>query len=279
LSDVEGNHNQPWLQRVPPRVAALAGGALAVLVAVVTLFHHRPKPAVTEIIPQTPATLGYATEVPAKTLVHPPSKLSVTTESTPVPAVVANGDSATVQLTTTPPGASFTVYPDVIAGKTAPNTAPLHSGTAPANIGDLPPGRYTLFFHMEGWPDDRAEISVQSGETLPVDYTFPHGSATITSNPDGVEILLGERSLGHTPLTVDLPLGTHQLTSRHPDLPKRTRTVSIDSVTPATAAFNLRSTGRSRARPTPTPSGLDKLGNSLKKIFSSRASPTPQKKR
>ncbi len=294
LADVEENHPSLLWKHIQPRFAAFAGGALALIVAIATLFHQRPKPAVPETGATALPAIGYAIEaagkptaVPAvRDVVAPPAKLSVATEPSPVsvsnpsaPALSASAQNGTLQLTTTPPSATFAIYSGVIAGKSAPAATPLRSGTAPENAGDLPPGRYTLFFHNDGWPDDRAEISLQPGETLPVNYTFPHGSATITSNPDGVEILLGEHSLGHTPLTVDLPLGKQQLVSRHPDLPKRTKTVTIENGTVVTVAFQLRSNGRSSAKPTPTPSGLDKLGNSLKKIFSAHPSPTPKKKR
>lgn len=288
LTDVEEHHSQP-LQNLMPRPAVLIVGALALTVALVTLFHQQPKPTLAEDAAkiQLPSA-GYATEVtvkpsavPAREVAAPPAKLAVATHSSQAPAPSPNAaeQNATLQLTTTPAGATFAIYPGVIAGKVAPPTEPLRRGTAPQSIDDLPPGRYTLFFHNEGWPDDRAEVSLRSGETLPVDYTFPHGTATITSNPDGIEILLGERSLGRTPLTVDLPVGKQELVSRHPDLPKRTKTVIIDSATPATVSFQLRASGRSSPRPKPTPSSLDKLGNSLKKIFASHASPTPKRKR
>jgi len=275
---------KPLLQRTHVRVAALAGGALALIAAISLLYHPRSPPTATQTTPKAAQAAGYAMEVlvptvaPKKVSLEVPAKLSMATETTPVLRPGAKPENATLQLNTTPAGASFAIYPGVIAGKTAPITAPLRSGIAPESIGDMPPGRYTLFFHNEGWPDERAEISVQAGETLPVDYTFPHGSATITSNPDNVEIFMGERSLGRTPLTVDLPLGKQQLVARHPDLPKRTKTVMIESGTPANVAFQLRGSGRSSPKPTPPPSGLDKLGNSLKRLFS-HPSPTPARKR
>jgi serine/threonine protein kinase len=283
LSDVK-EPAKPLLQQTRVRVAALAGGALALIAAISLLYHPRSTPTGTKTTPKAAQAAGYAIEVPAPTAapkkvsLEVPAKLSIATVTTPVLPPSAKPENATLQLTTTPAGASFAIYSGVIAGKTAPTTAPLHSGIAPESIGDMPPGRYTLFLHNEGWPDDRAEISVQAGETLPVDYTFPHGSATITSNPDNVEIFMGERSLGRTPLTVDLPLGKQQLIARHPDLPKRTKTVIIDSSTPANVAFQLRASGRSSPKPTPPPSGLDKLGNSLKRLFS-HPSPTPARKK
>ena len=267
------------------RIAALAGTALA-LVASVFLFSHRHEKALdTKVAAKKAPAAGYAIE--ARTTMAPrekpslevPAKLSIAATPTPVPAPSVAPQTSIVRLTTTPANASFTIYPGVIASKAQPASAPLRSGTAPDSIQDMPPGRYTLFFHNEGWLDDRAEITLKAGETLPIDYTFPHGTATITSTPDGAEIFFGEHSLGFTPLTVDLPLGKQQLSARHPDFPKRTKTVTIDSATEANVAFQMRSSGHSAPKATPTPSGLDKLGNSLKKIFSHpSASPARKKK-
>lgn len=186
-------------------------------------------------------------------------------------------NSATLQLTTTPTGASFAIYPGVVASKSAPVVAPLRSGSAPDSIQDLPPGRYTLFFHNDGWPDDRAEISVAAGETVPVDYTFPHGSAAITSTPDGAEILFGTHSLGYAPLTVDLPLGKQRLTARLSDFPERSQAFTIESGKATNVAFQMRARSRSWARPTPTPSALDKIGQSFKNVFGHKT-PPPRKR-
>ena len=155
----------------------------------------------------------------------------------------------------------------------------MRSGSTPDSIEDLPPGRYTLFFHNEGWPDDRADISVNAGESVPVDYTFPSGTATITSTPDGAEIFLGTRSLGHAPLTIELPLGKQKLMARLPDLPERSQVVTIGSATPAIISFQMSVRRSSRPKPTPTPSALDKLGQSLKHVFGGSKSPTPAPKK
>src|SRR3984893_7969986 len=255
LADVEESA-QPRQRQL--RIAAFAGGALALLVAIATAFHQQPKPAVNDVNTKPPATAGYATEVqakptsvPVKAVAAPPEKLPAAKEPTDASAANPAVENGTLQITTTPPGAHFSVYSGVIAGKTEPVTSPLHDGTAPDSIADIPPGRYTLFFHNEGWPDDRAEIALHPGETLPVDYTFPHGTATITSNPDGVEIFLGERSLGRTPITTDLPTGKQDLVARHPDYPKRTRTVFIQNGGATAVTFQLRASSRS-PKPTPT---------------------------
>ena len=234
-----------------------------------------------------PPTLGYAMEKPVEAVTAAPSakdvsvveRSTVADEPGPSPSDFA-AENATLVLTTTPAGADFAIYRGVVAGKSLPASAPLHTGTAPQSIPDLPPGRYTLFFHTDGWPDDRAEVSVSAGESVPVDYTFPHGSATITSAPDGAEVLLGTRSLGNTPVTVDLPLGKQKLLARLASFPERSQVVTIDSETPATVNFQMQArTHSSRLKATPTPSALDKLGQSLKHVFGGSKSPTPAPRR
>jgi hypothetical protein len=217
---------------------------------------------------------GYALEAPVKI-----ASVAKIEEPPPVPVStpIAGPQNATIQLATTPAGARFAIYAGLVAGKTAPATVPLRSGAAPESVANLPPGRYTIFFHNQGWPDDRAEIAVQPGETIPVEYTFPHGSATITSTPDGAEIFAGENSLGHTPMTVELPLGKQELIARHSDFPKKTQTVTIESETPAKVAFQLRARRSSSAKPKEPESAWGKIGSSLKKVFSGK--PPPKKKR
>ena len=226
------------------------------------------------------------TQVPLKTFVAPPPTLSLPKSSEPPKAVAAATpavatETGTLQLTTTPAGATFAIYAGVIAGSTAPAAPPLHSGTAPESIADIPPGRYTIFLHNDGWPDDRTEVSLKPGESLPIDYIFPHGTVTITSTPDGAEIFLGEHTLGRTPLTVDLPIGKQQLTGRHSDFPERTQTVAIEKDKPANITFQFRARSRSssKAKPKPTPTALHKIGNTLKKVFGSKPSPSPTKSR
>ena len=337
LADVEPDKKLQLLQAltalrdkvraVDLRIAAFGGGVMALIAALILVFHQskpsapiaptvasadtavsvaspphkrvkRPAPSVEPVATEPP--VAYAMEKPV-TKAPPPSAVpqpppvtapsappeaaisedaDVETEPTPAPAPKPAVKNATLQLTTTPTGATFTIYPGVIAGKTAPGAAPMRTGETP-NSADLPPGRYTLFFHSDGWPEDRAEISVTAGESIPVDYTFPHGSAIVTSTPDGAEIFFGTHSLGNAPVTVDLPLGKQKLTARLPDFPDRTTTVTIGSETPAKVAFAMRiEHSRSRSKATPTPSALDKIGQSFKHIFGSKEpTPAPKKKR
>jgi serine/threonine protein kinase len=234
-------------------------GALAAVLAAATILYLSKSPA-----PRTTIRPALKKEtVPGQALEAPPGPLN-----------------ATLQLATTPAGASFAIYPGEVAGKTAPATAPLRGGTAPKSVTDLPPGQYTIFFYDQGWPDDRAEIAVQPGETLPVEYTFPHGSVTITSTPAGAEIFAGENSLGHTPMTVDLPLGKQELIARHPDFLTKTETVMIESETPAKVEFQfLARSHSSSGKPKAPESAWEKFKSSLKKVFSSKTPPKENRNR
>ena len=57
---------------------------------------------------------------------------------------------------------------------------------------------------------------------------FFHGEVTITSVPNGAEILCGTVSLGFTPLTVALPAGNQVLTARLKNYPDRTQNVAVN---------------------------------------------------
>ena len=246
---------------------------VSALVAAPFLYRHNSTSQRTAVLSalEKESPPGYALEAPAKK--NPAAQIEETSR-TPVSNSVAEPQSATLQLATTPAGANFAIYPGAVAGNTASAPMPLRSGAAPESVADIPPGRYTIILRNQGWPNVRAEITLQPGETLPVEYTFPHGSAAITSTPDGAEIFLGEISLGHTPLTVDLPLGKQELVARHPDFPKKTETVTIESETPARVAFQLRA--RSHSSPGKPKSAWEKFEDSLKKVFSSK---TPSKKK
>jgi PEGA domain len=187
---------------------------------------------------------------------------------------------AVLQLTTQPSGASFAVYTGIIADKAPPSSPPLRSGTSPATVEDLRAGNYTIFFHKEGWPDSRTEIELPAGQAVPVAYTFPHGELTITSDPAGAEILLGASSLGFTPLKVDLPSGEMELTARLKNFPDRKQSVSINENSTPTINFQMRTHRHTTAvRPAPTPSLIDKVGRSLKRLFGENSTPTPRRKR
>lgn len=261
------------------RVVGAAAGVAVLIAAAVLAMHpvHLQLPEAKQLVEATVPD-GYAMELlrpetaAAKPLLVPDAKPA------PVPVAVAPRNGS-LKLASTPAGAGFAIYSGVIAGTTAPTTSPLHAGTAPDSVDDLPPGRYTVFFRIEGWPEERTEVALEERTTLPVTCVFPHGSASITSTPEGAEIFLGPRSLGHSPLTVDLPLGKQELTARYPERPERTRTVMIESGAPETLDFQMRTASHaaSKRKAKPPESTLGKIGHTLKNVFSRKTPPNGKK--
>ena len=259
------------------RVVGAAAGIVALIAAIVLMVRashsnlSKVKQTVNAAIPNSFAAELFRPEnnEPKVTLAPDPTP---TIEPATVP--IAAPKSASLQLSTTPAGARFAIFPGVVTGTAPPESPPLQVGAAPDSL-DLPPGRYTVFFRNEGWPDERAEISLDAGENLPVAYVFPHGSATITSKPDGAEIFHGPRSLGRAPLTVDLPLGKQQLFARYQDRPERSQTVTVESDAPIVVAFQMSTPANSRRKPKHPPSAFDKIGQSLKNVFSRKPAKKP----
>ena len=199
--------------------------------------------------------------------------------SVPVAPAPKNG---TLKLSATPVGATFAIYPGIVAGEAAPAGEPLRTGAAPDSIAEVTPGRYTIVFHNEGWPEERTEVSLDAGEILPVDYSFPRGSLNVTSTPDGAEVFLGPRSLGRTPFTVELPPGQQELTARYGNRPERRQTVAIENGGSTNAAFQMQSAGArssSRRKRKPPESAFAKFGQTLKNFFTPKPSPSPTRKK
>ena len=164
----------------------------------------------------------------------------------------------------------------MIAGQTVLDAPPLRVATAPEVTDELAPGRYTLFFRNDGWPEGRTEVLLTAGETLPVDYSFAYGSATITSTPAGAEIFFGTRSLGYAPLTADLPLGKQELRAQLPNRPERSQTVTIEPENTAAVDFEFRAPTRSRTKSAP-PSAVEKFKHTMKDFFTRK--PAPKRKK
>ena len=262
------------------RMVGAAAGVAALVAAAILAARSHPRlanvaQAAQEIFPDSYAIELLRPDASRKPLLAPDSITSDAGTSAPKTTGAKNG---ALQLATTPPGGTFAIFPGVVVGQTPPGTVPLHAGVAPDAVEDLPPGRYTLFFQNDGWPEERTEISLEAGETLPVAYVFAHGSVSVTSTPDGAEIFLGARALGTTPLTVDLPLGKQQLTARYPDRAERMLEVNVDNDTPAAVAFQLHpaSDGVAKRKAKPPESTLGKIGQTLKNVFTRK--PPPRKK-
>jgi hypothetical protein len=275
----------PFWLRIVLRTALVALVGLAA--EAILTQHWRSWSEFRHWLTETQAT-GYAIETTATKAAppvnHPVTEISptatapITVDKIASPLRSVANQPAALQLTTMPAGATFAVYSGIIADKAVPASAPLRTGIAPATAEDLSGGNYTIFFHKEGWPDSRAEVQLQAGEVRPVDYAFSHGEVTITSVPNGAEILCGTVSLGFTPLTAALPAGNQVLTARLKNYPDRTQNVTVNENATSTIEFQMRR-HIAKAKPTPTPSFLGKVGGSLKHLFGGNSTPPPRRKR
>jgi hypothetical protein len=273
----------PFWLRIVLRAALLALVGLAA-----EAFLTQDWPEFRHKLRETQPTTGYAIETTATkaapavnhpvTEVSPTAPITVDMIASPLRSVA--DQPAALQLTTIPAGATFAVYPGIIADKAVPASAPLRTGIAPGTAEDLRGGNYTIFFHKEGWPDSRTEVQLQAGEVRPVEYAFFHGEVTITSVPNGAEILCGTVSLGFTPLTVALPAGNQVLTARLKNYPDHTQNVAVNENATPTIEFQMRARRHlARAKPTPPPSLIGKVGDSLKHLFGGSPTPPPRRKR
>ena len=111
--------------------------------------------------------------------------------------------TGSVQLSTTPEGSIYELKEDAQGGA-------FRSGTTPDLAANLPTGSYTLALQHPGWPDQVRHIQVSRGKVLPVDWQFPCGTLAVTSSPAGARVYLGERLLGVTPLSEQMPPGDYK---------------------------------------------------------------------
>ena len=276
-------------QKLGPRLVALI--ALVGPAAAVFLTQHwqsRSELIQKLKLKETQSPTGYAIETTKAAAeisrptpeVTPTATAPITVDMIASPPRSVTDQPAALQLTTTPAGATFAVYPGIIADRSAPASAPLRTGTSPGTAEELRGGNYTIFFHKDGWPDSRTEVQLQAGEVRPVEYAFPHGGVTITSVPNGAEILLGTVSLGFTPLTVALPAGEQALTARLKNYPDRTQNVTVNENTAPTIEFQMRARRRiAKAKSTPPPSLIERVGGSLKHLLGGDPTPPPRRKR
>ena len=151
MQDEEGQHIEDasggtpatlsFWQRTGPRVVALI--ALVGPAAAVFLTQHWPsRPELIQDLKKTQPTPGYAIEttkaaptvIPPAPEVSPPGPEISPAASTPItvdiiasPPRSVTDQPAALQLTTKPAGATFAVYPGIIANKAAPASVPLRT--------------------------------------------------------------------------------------------------------------------------------------------------------
>ena len=103
------------------------------------------------------------------------------------------------------------------------------AGITPDTIENLPLGKYDVRLSEPGWPDYIQVAEVNSGDPVEISRQFKGGGVELTSDPSGATIFVGESKLGVTPLTVELPGGPVEVTSRFGALVPVIQTLVPDS--------------------------------------------------
>jgi len=112
-------------------------------------------------------------------------------------------------------------------------------GSSTANV-RLPAGRHTLDL-LNAPLEFRTNVTVDvpAGGTASAVVTVPKGKLSINALP-WAEIALDGRPIGQTPLAnLDVPIGAHEVTWRHPQLGERRQTVVVKAQTPARVGVDL----------------------------------------
>ena len=83
-------------------------------------------------------------------------------------------------------------------------------------------------------------VNVLAGKTTAITIAVPNGSVSLNAVP-WADVFVDGSHIGQTPLgNVQLPIGTHEVVFRHPDLGERKETVTVTALTPARLGVDLR---------------------------------------
>ncbi len=86
----------------------------------------------------------------------------------------------------------------------------------------------------------RATVDIQAGRTLSNTVVAPNGSLSVNALP-WATVLLDGREIGTTPIAnLQVPLGTHELIFRHPQLGERRQSVIVTAKAPMRIVQDLR---------------------------------------
>jgi len=110
-----------------------------------------------------------------------------------------------LEIQSEPPGAQFSSEVKTVRFRAR--------GTTPQSIVDLPTGKYLVVAHRGDW-EMRSEVEVTRGEIAHKVLAFVSATTNITSEPSRAEIFVDGKSRGRTPLRLELPVRSHELTAQ-----------------------------------------------------------------
>ena len=113
-------------------------------------------------------------------------------------------------------------------------------GTTSASRLMLPAGRHDLEI-VNTAAEFRAplRVDIEPGKTSAPAVSIPNGVLSVNALP-WAEVVIDGKPAGTTPLgNISLPIGSHEIVFRHPQLGERTRTVSVTARTPVRVGMDF----------------------------------------
>ena len=154
--------------------------------------------------------------VTARSAGWPEIKQSVIVDAGHTSEVAINFKGGSLRLDSVPNGATVRLGTTVL-------------GRTPLLIPQLPPGDCQLSLEYPSWPAVAFKSMIAEGVEAAGTVRLPHGKLTVESKPAGAAVLLGGKSLGLTPLTVEtFPAGVRKLTLRAKDFPPLELSVTME---------------------------------------------------
>ena len=102
-------------------------------------------------------------------------------------------------------------------------------GRTPLSVPQLPPGECALILDYPNWTPLKTKVVITDKSEAKETVRLPHGRLVVTSAPTGATVLLGKRSLGQTPLTIErFQAGTRTLTLQLKNFPPLEVPVSVE---------------------------------------------------
>jgi len=150
--------------------------------------------------------------------------------------------SGTIDVISEPSGAEVTVNGIV-------------KGVTPVKVTDVPRGRATVKFHLDGFEDEIRELAINAGDqqTLPVVLKGLPGTLHLVSVPDGARFYVNEEARGKGPLAITgLKPGDYTIRAELEGYGTLSRTVTLGNGISAREEFRLSNVmGRLEVRTCP----------------------------
>ncbi|MCB1066332.1 MAG: PEGA domain-containing protein [Verrucomicrobiae bacterium] len=155
-------------------------------------------------------------------------KITVSQPSVDLAGIELSRSAGVLKLSSVPEGVEFKLL------RTDGLEELVHMGKTPATLEQLDEGDYQVLMALNGWPEYREKVKVETNRNASVSHIFGRGGLKITSDPSEAEVWLTTdaslpaKKLGITPLSAsELPVGRHRLELRYRDWQPIQRTVEV----------------------------------------------------